>query len=254
MRLFALLLLLTSISVGYAQSTVATISARLKNKPLYLRGCWSSKDLHFNADGTLVGNSTPASFTLSGVRIKKIDIEQNRLMLKGNRTGLDLRNNQQKLVELNVPIEIEIDAPPVGDYGHALDAILATSIAELVPELPAYWKRYAVKNLLSNGEVSSPASRPIKRDSSIKPPRLIHSVHPKYPEWVYDMGYNGQTLINLWVSPDGTPSHFSIIQPVGMGLDEDALAAVMQYRFDPAIKDGKPVTVEVNVQVSLESH
>jgi protein TonB len=34
-----------------------------------------------------------------------------------------------------------------------------------------------------------------------------------------------------------------------MGLDEEALEAVSQYKFKPATLQGKPVPVEVNIEV-----
>jgi protein TonB len=37
-----------------------------------------------------------------------------------------------------------------------------------------------------------------------------------------------------------------------MGLDEKAIEAVKQYRFKPAIKDGKPVMVNVTVEVNFK--
>jgi protein TonB len=36
-----------------------------------------------------------------------------------------------------------------------------------------------------------------------------------------------------------------------MGLDEKALEAVRQYRFKPAMENGKPVAVEMNVEVTF---
>jgi TonB family protein len=36
-----------------------------------------------------------------------------------------------------------------------------------------------------------------------------------------------------------------------MGLDEQALAAVTQYKFKPATLQGKPVPVEVSIEVNF---
>lgn len=258
MRILALVLLLASVPVSLAQSTVEAIRVRLTNKPLYLRGFWGSKDLHFNADGKLIGDSKPISFTLSGFELKKVDLEQGKLVIKGQRVGLDLSNNQRKLVPLDMPLRIDVDTPSTGDYNQALDAIFATSLAELVPTLPSYWQNYAVKHFLppTKGEPPSQPQKeetqPFKIDSSIKPPRLIHSVAPKVPEWARGARSTGDSVIHLWVMADGTPSHLSIAQPVGIGLDEDAMAAVMKYRFAPATKDGKPVTVELNIQFNFD--
>jgi protein TonB len=37
----------------------------------------------------------------------------------------------------------------------------------------------------------------------------------------------------------------------GMGLDEKAMAAVKQWRFQPATLDGRPVAVRISVEVSF---
>jgi protein TonB len=37
-----------------------------------------------------------------------------------------------------------------------------------------------------------------------------------------------------------------------MGLDEKALEAVREYRFKPAMQNGKPVKVEMNVEVNFQ--
>jgi TonB family protein len=36
-----------------------------------------------------------------------------------------------------------------------------------------------------------------------------------------------------------------------MGLDEKALEAVRQYKFKPAVFNGKPVPVEINIEVNF---
>jgi protein TonB len=59
-------------------------------------------------------------------------------------------------------------------------------------------------------------------------------------------------MVNLWVDEKGIPSHVHVIRAVGMGLDERAVAAVKQYRFKPAMENGKPVTVEMNVEVTFQ--
>jgi protein TonB len=43
-----------------------------------------------------------------------------------------------------------------------------------------------------------------------------------------------------------------VTRGVGMGLDENAVAAVKQYRFKPATENGKAVAVYLNVEVNFE--
>jgi TonB family protein len=43
-----------------------------------------------------------------------------------------------------------------------------------------------------------------------------------------------------------------VVRPLGKGLDEKAIEAVRQYRFKPAMYEGHPVSVEVNIEVNFK--
>ena len=58
-------------------------------------------------------------------------------------------------------------------------------------------------------------------------------------------------LVNLWVDEKGNPTHVRVIRGIGVGLDEKAVAAVKLHKFKPAMENGKPVTVEMNVEVTF---
>ena len=104
----------------HAQSTEAELKARLKNKPLYLRGFWRDDTLHFDSTGQIIGGSPgPLAFTLSGFDLKSIRLQPNKLILEGQRVGIELAHDKQKRVPLKVGdprhsedelIHIEIDA------------------------------------------------------------------------------------------------------------------------------------------------
>ncbi len=42
-----------------------------------------------------------------------------------------------------------------------------------------------------------------------------------------------------------------MIRSLGLGLDEQALDAVAQWRFEPALDDGKPVAVQATIEVNF---
>lgn len=86
----------------------------------------------------------------------------------------------------------------------------------------------------------------------ISAPVLIYSVEPEFSEEARKAKVAGNVLVNLWVDTNGLPSHVRVIRGVGMGLDENAVAAVKQYRFKPAMENGKPVLVELNVEVNFQ--
>jgi TonB family protein len=53
------------------------------------------------------------------------------------------------------------------------------------------------------------------------------------------------------VDTDGRAHEVRIVRSLGMGLDEKALEAIRGWKFEPGRKDGIPVAVQVNVEVSF---
>jgi TonB family protein len=86
----------------------------------------------------------------------------------------------------------------------------------------------------------------------VSAPVLIYSVEPQHSEEARKAKVGGNVLVNCWVDPNGLPSHIRVIRGIGHGLDEMAIAAVRQYRFEPAMENGKPVLVELNVEINFQ--
>jgi periplasmic protein TonB len=63
--------------------------------------------------------------------------------------------------------------------------------------------------------------------------------------------YQGICVIAVIVDAQGYPRNPRVVQRLGMGLDEKALEAVLQYRFKPAMRAGRPVPVAINVEVNF---
>ncbi len=86
----------------------------------------------------------------------------------------------------------------------------------------------------------------------VSPPVLVFSVEPEFSEKARKAKVGGNVLVNLYVDTNGNPIHVRVIRSVGMGLDEQAVEAVRQYKFRPAMENGKPVLVELNVEVNFQ--
>jgi protein TonB len=50
---------------------------------------------------------------------------------------------------------------------------------------------------------------------------------------------------------DGRVHNPRVVRSLGMGLDEKALAVVKLWKFDPGKKDGRPVAVEMGLEISF---
>ena len=85
----------------------------------------------------------------------------------------------------------------------------------------------------------------------VSAPRPIFTPDPEYSEEARKAKYQGTCVLWLIVGPDGKPRDIKVARTLGLGLDEKAIEAVKQWKFEPAMKDGKPVAVQINVEVSF---
>jgi len=85
----------------------------------------------------------------------------------------------------------------------------------------------------------------------VSAPKAIYAPDPEYSEEARKAKFQGTCVLWLIVGPDGRPRDIKVQRTLGLGLDEKAIEAVKQWRFEPAMKDNKPVAVQINVEVSF---
>jgi periplasmic protein TonB len=85
----------------------------------------------------------------------------------------------------------------------------------------------------------------------VSAPKVVYDPDPEYSEEARKAKFQGTVVLWLVVSPDGKPQQIRVTRALGMGLDEKAIEAVRQWRFEPAKKDGQPVPVQINVEVNF---
>jgi len=85
----------------------------------------------------------------------------------------------------------------------------------------------------------------------VSAPRAIYKPDPEYSEEARKAKYQGTVILGLIVDSFGRPKGLKVEHGLGMGLDEKALEAVRNWKFEPAEKDGKPVAVAISVEVQF---
>jgi len=91
-----------------------------------------------------------------------------------------------------------------------------------------------------------------KIGGGVSTPVLIWQVEPEFSEEARKAKFMGVVTVDIIVNPQGLPQNVHVVRGVGMGLDEKAIEAVKQYRFKPAMEAGKPVAVEMYVEVNFQ--
>src|SRR6201996_4845033 len=85
----------------------------------------------------------------------------------------------------------------------------------------------------------------------VSPPVLIYSVDAEFSDEARRAKYQGVSVVSLIVDAHGLPQRIRVVRKLGMGLDEKAVEAVKQYKFKPSMYQGKPVPVEITVEVNF---
>nr|WP_070959801.1 energy transducer TonB [Hyphomonas sp. Mor2] len=81
----------------------------------------------------------------------------------------------------------------------------------------------------------------LKADRS-KGPFIIATAQPVYPIRAISRGVHGQVLVEYRVSAQGLPYNVQVVRTASDLLNEAAISAMQQFRFDPALdRHGRPI-------------
>ena len=93
-----------------------------------------------------------------------------------------------------------------------------------------------------------------RTESVVAPVALMQCRQAEYTEEARIAHLAGTVTMSLTVDDEGIPNDIHVVSPMGLGLDENAIACVRQSRYSPAQKDGKPVPLKINVSLSFKEH
>jgi len=85
----------------------------------------------------------------------------------------------------------------------------------------------------------------------VSQPVPIYKIEPEYSEEARKAKYSGTVLLSVIIDANGNTRDIHVIRPLGLGLDEKAIEAVSKWRFRPAMRNGKPVAVQAQVEVNF---
>lgn len=94
------------------------------------------------------------------------------------------------------------------------------------------------------------AEEPVYRvGKGITAPRVVYSPEPEYSNEARRQKVGGVVTLGVVVTSAGKVTDIRVLNGRGYGLDEKAVEAVRHWKFQPASKDGKPVSVEIALEI-----
>ena len=93
---------------------------------------------------------------------------------------------------------------------------------------------------------------PYRPGAGITAPSILREVQPDYTDEARRRAIQGDVVVEIIVRADGSVGSVKLLQGLGAGLDQRAVDAVRQWRFNPAKRYGTPVDVLVEVAVEFK--
>ena len=133
----------------------------------------------------------------------------------------------------------------------ALDNVFAQGFdSRLMESMPDFWKLYYAAAAAKTDY--RPADPAVLRQSGVdQKARLTSTFEPASNEYAQNHGVAGMCLYHVVIGADGKPGEIAVARPIGFGLDESAVDTIRKATFQPAIKDGKPVPVMLDLVVEF---
>lgn len=133
----------------------------------------------------------------------------------------------------------------------ALDNIFAQPFdSRMMESMPGFWKLYYAAAATKTDY--KPADPAVLRQSEVdKKARLTSTFEPQSNQFAQDHGVAGICLYHVVIGADGKPGEIAVARPIGFGLDENAVDSIRKATFEPAIKNGNPVPVMLDLVVEF---
>jgi len=139
--------------------------------------------------------------------------------------------------------ELAVAAKAAGDKA-AADAVAGKAAAEAVA---AKAKADAAAASAARAKAQKEA---VHVGGQVKAPTKIKDVKPVYPAIAQSARVGGTVTIEATIGPDGKVIDTKVVRSIPM-LDQAALDAVRQWEYTPALLNGKPVPVVINVTINF---
>ena len=236
-----------------------------------------------SGDWTADGFVTISEIQLKGhdIRIKAARlsaVSQNKTFSLRIAENENVRPGENKVIVAEIAVDLGTRHPSVDQLNAAVANIFLSSKDDFSALMPDYWKPCVLAGLAgkesncrfdsemlavpgvktleaSSDEIASAEKKAhnhiFRVGNGISPPKLTSHKEPEFSELARRMKYQGTGVIGLTVSPEGLPTDLHVLNPLGCGLDAQAVRAVQGWRFKPAEKDGQPVSVEIAVEVDF---
>jgi len=107
--------------------------------------------------------------------------------------------------------------------------------------------------ILNFSELHSSAEGPHTLSADVSAPGPIRKVDPKYPPTLIKEHVEGEVVLYAVIRSDGSVDSIQLVHGIDDLLDANAMNALSQWKFHPAIKQGVPIDLEAIVHIPFHA-
>ena len=248
----------TTSAFAIDKSIQETLRSELKGKTVFLK----SFNKNFN---TAPLKSIPAAgsdLINAAFEIKKISFSSDSMKLESklavfvyNRdAGTIIKYDKKKPESVKIEIFLDSGGKDIASIRSTLGKVLTANLNEAKSLLP--WSCPEVFMLTYNGDAWKCSENPppdFLKFKNYTKPRVIQGNSPQYTDLARLEMISGTVSLLAEIDENGIPTVLAVFNPLGGGLTDEAIRAVRQWKFAPALdSDGKPIALPALLEVSFD--
>jgi TonB family protein len=234
---------------AYAESVKDALNHKYKKQVLGLRSPFPHGDLRFDSSGQPLHALPAGPWLIYGsIYVEKLSLSSDTLRVEGTRGVLSQSSKEGKpvLIRLGKSLKVEIHLDqPLKSFDEA-QAVLgrvffleADASVHVKPEFRRSDDSTAGEPIYHGGKDDTKFAKP------------VFTPEPEFSEEARRAQFQGNVVLNIVVDKAGNVDRIRIEKAAGRGLDDNAVESVKTWRFQPATRNGQPVAVEMNIEVSF---
>jgi TonB family protein len=249
-----------NVFAGKAQDISRILNSKYQGHVLTLRQFYEGSTVSYDPNGGLLKHGDVGSWTVDGVvLIHSILLTPEGLRFDCRRVEVAFERGQAHLYE-DGDLQIDINRGghllTLDELDQALTKIFLIPEGHLLDVVPTYWRPFFYSHKRLYTKLQAQLARAGEPASKIeaKPANLaaLSQAEPQFAPETRQAGRAVTASFRIRVDASGHVSEVTILQPVGLGLDDKAVKVIRAWKFKPASSNGVPVSTTVIVKVRYE--
>jgi TonB family protein len=260
---------LASAAAAADQELERQLTNQYRDKVMVLRHSYISRFQEYAVDGAPLKAGQEGPWTLYGrMRVQEISVSPDRLALQGKRVLYFFDKNgkmtefpddrKHPFEDLKITVRLPRPLSSTDEADTILGHIFAVTAESVVNSAPTFWQAYVAKQLGVQGAKEQDSQSldcwPRKENTDCALQRVLYSPEPEFSEAARARRFQGVVGMHVIVDTTGKATNMKIARPLGMGLDEQAVAAVSAWKFAPARSHGHPVDVSTYIEIDFHMY